>query len=95
MDSLGQCLLHILLYQQVYGLRTVLHASAGIDTRSYLEDDIAHGEFTTCQSANLDDSLQTHRWVLVQLLQSVEGHDAVLARHGYDICGDTYGTEVE
>ena len=70
-------------------------ASAGVDARTNLENDVAHGNLASCQSADLDDALQTHAGVLVQLLQTMEGQNAVLAHHRHNIGSDAHSAEVE
>ena len=55
--SFCQRLLKVALYQQVYSLCTVLHTSRRIDTWTNLENDIAHGNLTSCKTANLNNRL--------------------------------------
>ena len=85
----------ILLHQQVHRFLTILHTSGGIDARTDLEHDITHGDIPAVQSADINNSLQTDTRVLVQLLQSVEGENAVLVSHGHDISSDGHCHEVE
>ena len=93
--SLGQSTCEVLLDQQVNGLHAVLHSSAGIDARTYLENDVAHGELTTCQSANLNDGFQTDARTLIELFQSVEGQCTVLTFNRYDVRCYRDSAEVE
>ena len=91
----GQCFLQVALYEQFHGFPSVHHASRGVDARSYLEDDVAHGQFASCQSADVDDGFQTDGRRLVQLLESVEGQYAVFALYGHEVGGYRDGAEVE
>ena len=91
----SQGLVEIAFYQQVDSFGTVLHTSGGVDTRSDLEDDIAHRDLTASQSTDLNNGLQSYRGVGIELFQSVEGQDAVLAHDGYDICGNADCAEIE
>ena len=95
MSSHSQRLGDVFLHQQVDSLRTILHTARGIDARPYLEDNVAHGQFTARQSANVNNGLQAYRRRLVELLQPVEGQDAVLACHRDDVGCNGYGTEVK
>ena len=52
-------LLEVFLDKKVNSLLAILHSSRGIDARSHLEDDVAHGYLSSCQSACLDDSLKS------------------------------------
>ena len=62
MISLCECFLEIALYQQVNSLSTILHTARGIDTRTYLEDNIAHCNLAFSKTAYLNNRLQTYRW---------------------------------
>ena len=96
-DVLGcrQRVSKVAFYEQIDGFLSVLHASRRIDARPYLEGDVAHREFAPVQSADVDDGFEPDAGVYVQLLQSVEGKDAVLVGHGDEVGSDADGTEVE
>ena len=85
----------VFLNEQVNRLLAILHAARCIDARSYFEHDVAHGEFAPAKSADVDNGFQARARILVQLLQSVEGQDAVLVGDGNNICSDAHGTEVQ
>ena len=93
--SLCQGFLQVLLHQQRHGLRTVLHASRSVDARPDLEHDVAHGQFASRQSANVNDGLQPHRGSLVELLETMEGQGAVLAVNRHQVGSNAERTEVE
>ena len=96
-DAVGfsQRLLKVTLHEQVYSFCAILHTSGGIDTRPNLETDIAHRNLTTCQTADLNNRLQTYRWTLVQLFQSMEGKDTVFSHDRHDIGSDAHRAQVE
>ena len=85
----------VLLRQQVYGFFAVLDASRGVDARTYLEDDVADGQFLVRQFADVDDGFQPDAGVAVELLQAVIGQDTVLAHDGHDVRGDAHGHQIE
>ena len=85
----------VLLHKQVHTLPSVLHPARSIDARADLEYDVAHRERPSVESADVDDSLQSHVWVLVELFQSVVCQYPVLSRHGHDVCRNAHRTEVE
>ena len=85
----------VAFHQKVYAHLAVLHASGRIDARTNFEDDVAHGEFSAVESADVDDGFQTDARVGVELFQSMESQDAVLVGHRHDVGGDAHGTEVE
>ena len=93
--GLCQCLLKVTLHQQIHRFRTVLHTSGGVDAWPDLKHDITHRNLTPSQTADVDNRLQTHRRTRCQLLQTVEGQDAVLTHDGYDVCRDTHCTQIE
>ena len=96
-DVLGHTQSHakVFFYKQVHTFAAVLHTSRGVDTRTNLEDDIAHRQLAVVESTDVDDGFESYAWVLVELLQTVEGEDAVLVDYGHDVGSDAYGTEVE
>ena len=81
--------------QQVNRFLAVLHASRSVDAWANLEDDVAHGEFAAAESADVDDGFQSGAGTLVQLLQPVEGQNAVFVGHRHNVGGDAHCTEVE
>ena len=85
----------VAFHQQVYRLFAILHAARGVDAWPDFEDDIAHGQFTSAEPTHLDDGFQTHRRILVELFQAMEGQCAILTRHRNDIGGDAHHAEVE
>ena len=93
--SNGQRLLQVAFYQQIYGLKTILHSSGGVYAGAYLEHDVTHGELAPRQSTYLNDGFQTYRATLVELLQTVESQDSVLTLDRYQIGCYRHGTEVE
>ena len=96
-DVLGfsQSFGEVFVHEQVHTLASVLHASGGVDARSYLEDDVAHGDVSSSQSADVDDGFQSDAWVLVQGFQSVECQYSVLIGHGHNVGCYAHGAEVE
>lgn len=85
----------VLLHEQVHALLAILHTARGIDSRPYLEDDVAHGNLPATEPADVDDGLQAHAGVLVELLESVVGQDTVLVDDGHEVGGNAHGAEVE
>ena len=85
----------VLLHEQVHALLAILHTARGIDSRPYLEDDVAHGNLPAAEPADVDDGLQAHAGVLVELLESVVGQDTVLVDDGHEVSGNAHGAEVE
>ena len=83
------------LHKQIDTLASALHAPGGIDTRAYLEDNVAHGNVSSAQSADVDDGAQTHARVLVEYLQAMEGENAVFVGDGHDVGCYAHRTEVE
>ena len=83
------------LHQEVNAELTILHTSRCVDARTYLEDDVAHRDLSSIESADVDDGAQAHARIGVELLQAMEGKDAVLVGHRHDVGSDAYGTEVE
>ena len=75
----------IFLCEQVNRLLTVLDATRCIDARANLEDDIPYGNLLICQSTYVNDSLQPHTGVAVNLLQAMEGQNAILAHDGHNV----------
>ena len=61
------CTVRVALHEQRHGLATVLYAAAGIDARTYLEDDIVHRHLAFTEAANLDNGLQAHTGVGINL----------------------------
>ena len=85
----------VFLHEQVDALLAVLHSARGVDARANLEDYVAHGHLAPAEPANVYDGLQANRRVLVELLQAMEGEDAVLVDHGNEVGGNAHGAEVE
>ena len=56
----------VTFHQQIHAFLAILHAPGGIDSRTNLEDDVAHGQFATVQSADVDDGFQTDARVGVE-----------------------------
>ena len=85
----------ILFYQQVDRFLTVLDASRCIDTGTYLEYDVTHGDFPFRQSAYIDDGFQTYARIGVQLSQAVVCQDTVFAHNRYNVRRNADSNQVE
>ena len=81
--------------EELHGLTAALHPARGVDARSYLEDDVADGDFLAAEAAGADDGAQAHVGVAVEALEAGVCHDAVLVDHGHDVGGDADGHQVE
>ncbi len=87
--------LYIAGHKQFHGLASALHASAGVDARAYLENDIVYSQFLAAQAAGAYYGAQSHIGVAVQPLQPHVCHNAVLVDDGNDVGGDTHRHKVE
>ena len=92
---LAQGMRKVTLHEQVYRLLAVLHSSAGVDAGAQFKDDVAHGEFSAAQPADVYDGLEPYAGVLVELFQPVKSQNAVLVNHRHKVGRYAYGTEVE
>ena len=94
-DLLGepQSSLCVMTDEQPHRLRAALDSSGGIDTRTYLIDQVADGNRLALNTRYLHDradALGRHR---VQRTQAVESQNTVLARHGHYIRSDGHRQE--
>ena len=85
----------VVFNQQLDALTTILHAPRCIDARTDAEADFAHRQLTIGQIAHLDNGFQSEAWVLVELFQTIVGHDAVFLNHRHQVGSYRHGTEVE
>ena len=81
--------------EQIHRFLTILNTSAGIDAWTYLEDDVAHRQVLTRQSTHFHHSFHTHTGIVVQLLQTMISHDAILSHDGHNVTGNADGTKVK
>src|SRR5574344_363781 len=84
-----------MLHQKIHRLLAVLDASAGIDARAYLKDDVAHGEIFSCQSTHFHHSLHTCAGIIVELLEPMISQDSIFAHDRHYVAGYADGTKVE
>ena len=76
--------------KQSNSLSATLDTSGGVDTRTYLIDEVADIDGLAFDTGDLHDGLQTHGREGIDGTQAVESEDTVLARHGHDVAGDTH-----
>ena len=85
----------ISFYQQVYAQFAVFHSAGSIDAGTDLEHNVAHREFASVQTADVDDGFQTDTWIGIQQFKTMEGEYSVLIYHRHNVGCNTDGTEVE
>ena len=85
----------VTFHQQIHAFLAILHTSGGIDSRTNLEDDIAHAQLSAVQTADVDDGFQSDARVGVEQFQAMESQDSVLIYYRHDICSNAHCTEVE
>ena len=88
-------LLVIAGHQQMHGGAARFHPAGGIDARTYFKDYVIYRYLVILQSRQPDDGLKPLARGLVKALKTVICQDAVLSSHGYQICGDADGHQVE
>ena len=87
LSCLFQSKREVFLRQQVYCFLAVLDASRSVDSRTYLEYDVADGNLFFRQPAYVDNGFQPHARIAVELLQAMIGKDAVLSHNRYNVRG--------